>query len=253
LTEKLADWSGYQAISSCESGKLASSATYRTRPNPARSCASRSCSPLAGDDPKAAFDAFIGRLRQTIGCVAEGYAYGSGYEVDALNAVAFKPFGQHVAAPAVLRTTDGRRDLVLNIRHQYTVVHIPQDRDRGPYKVKTRSYSYELLDRAENEVLLYHWHPEGISNEDGPHLHVPCARNLWLPASDPSGTEGRHVAFNKLHLPTGRVLLEDVVELLILGFDIDPLRDDWRSVLDENRAAFHRGRTWALRHEESGR
>ncbi len=49
---------------------------------------------------------------------------------------------------------------------------------------------------------------------------------------------------NRLHLPTGRILVEDVVELLIRVFAAVPLVDDWEAILAENRAAFLRGRTW---------
>jgi hypothetical protein len=73
--------------------------------------------------------------------------------------------------------------------------------------------------------------PADGSPLDAPHLQVRDPRAPRWP-------------LRKAHLPTGRVALEDVVALAIeLG--AKPLRRDWRTVLVQTRAAFHRWRTWA--------
>ena len=94
-------------------------------------------------------------------------------------------------------------------------------------------YAYTILDRDARELLAYHWHPEGVSDVTFPHLHVPRAEPIPLARTDPV----RSAAVGEMHLPTNRVLLEDVVELLIREFSIVPLRPDWQAVLDDNRAA----------------
>ena len=110
---------------------------------------------------------------------------------------------------------------------QASVASVPSQ-----YQIRLASYSYEVLDREEREILVYHWHPGGVSDITFPHLHIARVALLPLVRTDPLRT----VALGEMHLPTNRVLLEDVVELLIREFAVAPLREDWRTVLDENRA-----------------
>ena len=81
------------------------------------------------------------------------------------------------------------------------------------------AYQYTLLDRDEREYLGYHWHPDGISHETEPHLHLgPAAR---VGAS----------MLATAHLPTGAISLAAVVRLAIEAFGARPLRPDWSAVL----------------------
>lgn len=84
---------------------------------------------------------------------------------------------------------------------------------------------YTVL-RDGSELLAYHWHPEVPSRYRDPHLH---ARLATLEDFRP-------------HLPTGLVLLEDVIAFLITELGARPLRDDWEIVLAEARG---RAREWA--------
>lgn len=81
-----------------------------------------------------------------------------------------------------------------------------------------------------------------MSHVTSPHVHVSCASTVSLPRSRTE--QQRIIDIGGLHLPTGRVFLEDVVELLIREFDIQLLRDDWQEVLRANDAAIQRGRRW---------
>ncbi|MGH2561673.1 MAG: hypothetical protein ACRDJH_21620 [Thermomicrobiales bacterium] len=79
-------------------------------------------------------------------------------------------------------------------------------------------YRYVLRNRDRRELLSYHWHQSGPSPIITPHLHVGCrAGNADL---------------SKVHLPTGHVALVDVVRCAITEFRVEPLRADWRAVLD---------------------
>lgn len=80
-------------------------------------------------------------------------------------------------------------------------------------------YSVQTADRA--ELLAYHWHPTTISRVTVPHLHV--------------GGVIHDVISHRTHLPTGHVLLEDVVRLVIEEFRVPPRRADWPNVLDVAR------------------
>ncbi len=69
----------------------------------------------------------------------------------------------------------------------------PDPKEPGEFKVSTREYSYRLLERsniASKEILGYHWHPNDSALRD-PHLHIRCVP--------------------RVHFPTSRVCVEDVV------------------------------------------
>jgi hypothetical protein len=81
--------------------------------------------------------------------------------------------------------------------------------------VSAYSITIRLGDGA--ELLAYHWHPNGLSNVRGPHLHV--AARFTSPY------------LGKTHLPTGAVAIASIVHMLIADFGVAPLRADWRSIL----------------------
>lgn len=177
---------------------------------------------MAEKTPKLALDAFLKQLRRAIGCIAEAEVRGSGYALGKLQSITLIPRGGGAKNAIHLRTTDGHRDILLAVYHQYTVGHLPGDPQRGPYKVSSAYYSYELTDREWQEILVYQWHPEGVSDITAPHLHVP--RTVPIPLAQTSPP--RAVALGGVHLPTGRILLEDLVETLIRDMGVEPRRRD---------------------------
>jgi len=84
--------------------------------------------------------------------------------------------------------------------------------------VDVQAYEYVLLDRAFGEIVAYHWHPSGPSRVTHPHLHI--------------GGRTSPTDLSKVHLTTGRVSLADVVSMAIVELGVEPLRPDWRDVLD---------------------
>lgn len=137
----------------------------------------------------------------------------------------------------------GRPDILLDIIHQYTIVYTPNDSGDGPYWARSSLYRYQVYDLEGRELLLYHWHPDGLSGVRAPHLHVACAPHISLPR--PRTTEPRQIDTGKLHLPTNHVTLEDVIELLIRDLGVEPRpgfrapgdTHYWETVLRDNRAA----------------
>ncbi len=72
--------------------------------------------------------------------------------------------------------------------------------------MKTVYYSYAIRDRDEREVLVYQWHPEGVSDVTFPHLHISRSAPIPLARTDPPRT----VAIGRMHLPTNHVRLDDL-------------------------------------------
>jgi hypothetical protein len=83
--------------------------------------------------------------------------------------------------------------------------------------VRVTDYSYQVIRGDGREHLAYQWHPTGQSWMTEPHLHL----GGMLSGFDMS----------KAHLPTGQVSLQSFLRFLILDFEVEPLRSDWRFIL----------------------
>jgi hypothetical protein len=177
---------------------------------------------LAGRTRAAAVEAFLAPLRQVLTCVTRVQLYVSG-SADGLQSLTTPQ------DPVRLGTTGATADrLSLSIQHQFEIV-ADKTPGRGPWKVSTRGYRYQLTDDAEREIGAWHWHPARRSRHREPHLHV---------------TGGR---LHGCHLPTGRTSLEEIIRLLLAELAVEPLRHDWVQVLEATEAAFREWRTWADR------
>ncbi|MBW3634610.1 MAG: hypothetical protein KY456_16445, partial [Chloroflexi bacterium] len=102
-------------------------------------------------------------------------------------------------------------------------------------------YQYRILDVAEKEIVVYDWAPTGLSPVRTPHMHIPAAGSIVLSQRAGSRLSVQKTYLDDLHFPTGHILLEDIVELLIREFRVGSLRADWEDVLRSNREAAARG------------
>ncbi len=186
---------------------------------------------MAGRTPRDAVQAFIEPLQRTLSCITR-----STLLVSPRGREESSPEGPNHAIvlnkgePVPLR---GAERLQLEVQLEYAVVRTP-DPERGPFKVSTRAYRYHILTADGTESFLYHWHPDGKSSYVRPHAHL--GRALLLPSA---------VISHKQHVPTGRIALEHVVQLLLDGYDVVPLRDDASAVLEDTVQRFERWRTWS--------
>lgn len=202
---------------------------------------------MAGRNPREAADAFLRSFKQTLSCVTDSYVKPSGYQPSpVLQAVTLVPHGGQAGDPASLRTEHGRRGLWLSIGHDYRIVRLEDEADeRRPWAVSTAKYAYVLLDEQGREVLAYHWHPEdplqpsGRSKVQSPHIHLSDTI-----APIVLGKDYDPFPLAEMHIRTGRVLLEDVVEFLIDECGVHPLTDGWRDIVDKNRRRVLAERTW---------
>jgi hypothetical protein len=126
--------------------------------------------------------------------------------------------------PSKLRS---RPSVYLTVKMLYRVTE--DEGERGPWKVKTAGYNYSIQDGSEKEILAYHWHP--ATKPSYPHLHVCPASGVNL--------------LRKIHLPTARISVEDVLQLLIEQFKVKPIRHDWEKVIKKTKAAYEKFRTWS--------
>jgi hypothetical protein len=199
---------------------------------------------LAGETPEEAIDAFVHHIRASLGCVTDATAVASPGAPSQLRSLVLYSHGQTEPGRILLSTFGGEGDIYLKVAHAFFIRHVPDDPIRGPFKVSSSFYQYILLDYGGGEVLTYDWHPAGKGAHLAPHLHVSASGSIYLEERDGSARQGRKTHLGSFHLPTGRVLLEDIIQLLIEEFKVNPLRRDWQAILDDNREAVKRDRTW---------
>jgi hypothetical protein len=179
---------------------------------------------LAGHSPAEAVASFLAPLQRAVSCVSPAVLNVRGGYAPAETPHAVTLAGGRRAA------LKGDSGLALRATLHYRIVEA--DGERGPYKVSTVGYLYALDDADGREILAYHWHPSGRSDEARPHLHLGA------------GAEVGHTGVASAHLPTERIALEGLLRCAISDMRAEPLRDDWRRVLDEAQAAFETWRTW---------
>jgi hypothetical protein len=140
----------------------------------------------------------------------------------------------------------GPAQIHLSVHHHYRVVQPASGR---PWRTSTAAYLYALHDEHGRENIAYHWHPS-LAGQDRiayPHLHVgPGAVNFAL--LDAAQRSRQHNAlrpeFHRLHLPTRRIALEEVIRLTIEQFHAVPAHSRWDDVLQQGTTRFEATRTW---------
>jgi hypothetical protein len=181
---------------------------------------------LPGSSPYEAVANFLRPLQLAVSCVTDAVLRPSpgGYdEKSGPHSITWPDFPPHLRQQA---PGDG---LYLSVAHYYRIVE--DATAQGPFRVRSAGYSYILHDVQGHELFAFQWHPQSSSHVTRPHLHLGVGL----------GVTG---AMPKLHVPTGRVALEQVIRLAI-DLDALPIRDDWEAILDASEADFVRWRSWA--------
>jgi len=179
---------------------------------------------LAGRTPAEAVGAFLAPLQQALACVTPSVLNVSGGYY-----VADRPHALSLGAGDPVPLSGGN-EFALSVAQNYRLMELEGLRE--PWNVQTTAYFYELR-RGEQELLVYHWHPQGASPYTNPHLHLG---------------PGAELGFRRLqgaHVPTGRVALEEVLRLAITELGARPRRKDWAEVLEATQAGYE---AWRTRH-----
>lgn len=93
--------------------------------------------------------------------------------------------------------------------------------EREDWIIRTRSYQYSLSERGRDgtrEFLEFHW-----DSSRPPHIHLRGGKD---------------------HVPTGRILLEEVIEYCIVEAGWRPRLPDWHGTLTATKAHFQLNRHW---------
>ncbi len=177
---------------------------------------------MAGRTPRLAVNAFVDPIKEAVGCFASCKV---SFDVDEPETEGVLTFNEGGRVP--FRRAAGSKRVGLEALMRYRIVEAAGS--RGPWKVNTTAWVYDLY-RDDQHLLSFHWHPISSSHYVLPHFHAKASR-----------------AYHRLHIPTGRVLFEDVLTLAEeLG--AAPKRSDWLAVCAKNRDNFALGASWGVHH-----
>ena len=171
---------------------------------------------MAGRTPTAAVKTFVAPIKEALGLFASGNVTADSYKPDVEGVLTFN------GGEVVKLRGGGKIGLSVSMRYRITQSDEP---GHGPWKVTTVGYMYAL--RLDGKTLYeYHWHPISTSHEVRPHLH--CS------------------AVGKRHVPTGRVMIEDVLNLAVEYGAKPNNATRWKELDKLNREKFARGATWGI-------
>ncbi len=142
------------------------------------------------------------------------------------------PFGLALNSGRNVPLTATVPHIALRLHQWFRLVNSPEAVRDERWRVSITSYDYALLNPdTEAELLAFHWHPElaegGMQLVTFPHLHIDSSV-----LSEP--------ALTKMHIPTERIAVEDVVGLVIRDFKARPLVRNWERRLRSNRVIVQR-------------
>lgn len=121
---------------------------------------------------------------------------------------------------------DGRRDLGIRLSLEYELVR--EHRVLG-WRASTRAYAYAIeMTPSEQEWFAWHWHPWRHGVVRTPHFHA-----RQLPGQ-----------FARVHVPTGRTSVEEVIRFAIRELDVVAARADWADTLHRTENRWRGWRTW---------
>lgn len=171
---------------------------------------------MAGRTVAEAIDAFVQPIQRALTCFADGKVTTDSHDPGVSGRLVFNR-GDDVEL-------NGPGRVHLSVLMHYRLVHLNEPVVRGkPWKVSTEGWIYHLSDRDTRPIVEFHWHPE--FDILFPHLHISAERE-------------RH------HYPTGRVLIEDVLNCAI-EYGAEPRDSDkWQAVHGANVENFAKGATW---------
>ena len=167
-------------------------------------------------------------IKAAVGCIGSGhFVVKSHPEVGEMQATTLNR-SEGIRVPSVLYER-----LRIGLEIQYVVIEC--DDHRGPYKVSTRAYMFDIQSDERADIINFHWHPLTIDGSDvKPHLHIGQA---FIPQV---GT---------LHVPTRRVAAEEVlimaVDIMAVdAFGVEPKVAEWRSIMEQSLAVHIEHREW---------
>lgn len=188
---------------------------------------------MPGRTPQEAFKAFVEPLQAGISCIAQAKVCASKGGKDALGTL-----------HSLYLTGSPRRYVPLSGVPlefcgfmEYELIETGGKGD-DRYRVTTKGYGYSIRTLQGERLVSWHWHPDGLSHETRPHMHLE------------EGLIGKSDHTNsKKHLIDERVTFETVVRNIIEFFGARPLVTDWDRRLHDSEDVHKMFRSWPTPHQ----
>jgi hypothetical protein len=172
---------------------------------------------VAGKTPPKAVRAFTSPIQSALTCFVDGRVQVDSYDPAVEGVLQFN------GGDAVKLDGSPRLHLFISMRYKIVESGVAQK----PWKIHTTGWAHSLLNRRQEPVVDFHWHPDLTPDIQFPHLHV---------YSEP----------DRRHFPTGRVLIEDVLCLAVEMGAVPRDGAKWQRVSRKNIENFKKGATWGL-------
>jgi hypothetical protein len=163
-------------------------------------------------------------------CVAQVEVLSTGTAPGLANNLKFVSASDALTNLLPLRRVDPTPYLQLKVAMEYGVVGVTEPSLYPVFRTSITMYMYSVLDLTGQEFFAYHWHPSGVSAVRTPHFHASTTPPVLLPS--PRGLSTTELALNRVHFPTHRLELAELVRFLISKLGVGLRRADWESVLD---------------------
>ena len=138
----------------------------------------------------------------------------------------------------MLRRKDSSK-LYLELDQHVEVVKVATEKgDR--YRVSTVRYIYAIWESPDTCLVGWHYHPD--LDVSFPHVHIYDKKT-----EEEKKAGLKPSLLHDLHIPSGRVSLEDVIHFAITELGVLPdkkRQDDWQQVLKETSARFEANKSW---------
>lgn len=132
-----------------------------------------------------------------------------------------------------LRGPDRKPFLRLDVSLEYAIVASSNDQGRSGFRPQITRYFYGVQDISGRELFAYHWHPVGASPVTTLHMHMSGIPAITI-ATDERHANSVELPFNRIHFPTHRIELAELVRFLIVELNVSPRRQDWESVVNRS-------------------
>jgi hypothetical protein len=164
--------------------------------------------------PADAAKAFQRPIQLAFGCFLDGRVQVTTYDVGKPGTLMLNS-----GRPTALK---GAGSLSISSTIHYRIVEVETPAGGSVPKVTTDGWIHTLF-AGDDEILGYHWHPADTPDVQHPHFHYERGRE---------------------HFPTGRILVEDVLQAAVELGALPRDATKWVEVRDANRAAFLVDATW---------
>jgi len=188
---------------------------------------------MPGRTESEAADAYRDPIATALACIADGSRF---------QFRRYVPIAQQTSGP-IQFTLDNANEVHLggeqNVKLHVSqhVVFVDSDDPKKPLRMSTRGYMYLLA--TDRVMINWHWHPKTSASRNvdpsiRPHVHTT---HLEIDT-------GKQSKIARLHVPTGRVAIEQVVRYAIEELGVKALNDDWNKLITESEALHIRHRGW---------